>query len=312
MSQWRTRSDNLVKRLGGANPDLEAYRRADADMIRGITLGYGPDSRRPKAKDGVRVVFNLSAVHVPALVDAGAVTADNRPFKNAHDIAKLQLTQPGRIGDRAPMSPIREGVEAALGFIVSPVSTGDFYYGAVELNGSGMRYYGDICLVLKPEQILPSTLVLYRNSYDLARSPIKERVAPGKPQWIPRAVEEVKKLRGQWEPDLPDMAVVKVLDGARPNARLLTAGTISDGLLGDEDFIEVVRTESFGWPDLEEARVSAADAGADGHIADRIARGPTPTQTELLWRHRRRHADRVLTKKSIRTRIVISSGRVRS
>jgi hypothetical protein len=300
-----------VKRLGGANADREAYRRADADMIRGTTQGYGPDSKEPKAKAGVRVVYNLSAAHVPALVDAGEATANNRPFKNAHDIAKQQATQPGRMGGPAPMSKLRERVEAVLGYVTSPVSTSDFYYGAVELNGSGMRYYGDICLVLKPEQIRPSTLVLYQNSYDLSRSPIVERILPSQSGWQSRAVDEVEELKGQWATDLPDMVVVKVLDGARPNERRLTTGTISDGLLSDEDFIEIIRTESFGWPDLEEARISAADAGADGQIADRLARGPTPTQTELLWRHRRRHADRVLAKKSIRTRIIISSGRVR-
>jgi len=312
MSEWRTRSDHLVKRLGGGDAAMEAYRRADADMIRGVTRGYGPDSRQPKAEAGVRVVFNLSAAHIPALVDAGPATVDNRPFKNAHDIAERKSAQSSRIGDPPKISPIREGVETVLAYIVSPAKARDFYYGAVELNGSGMRYYRDVCLVLRPEQILASTLVLSRNSYDLARSPLKERIAPGQPQWQARAVEQVEKLKGQWAADVPDMAVVKVLDGATSNERLLTVGTISDGLLSDEDYIEVVRTESFGWPDLEEARVSAADAGTDGHIADRLNRGPTPTQTELLWRHRRRHADRVLAEKSIRTRIVISSGRVRA
>jgi hypothetical protein len=47
---------------------------------------------------------------------------------------------------------------------------------AAELNGAGIRFYGDVCLVLKPAAIAPDTKVLDRNSYDVLREPFRSAV----------------------------------------------------------------------------------------------------------------------------------------
>ena len=124
-------------------------------------------------------------------------------------------------------------------------------------------------------------------------------------------IPEAKKIAGKWSADICEMAICKIMDGGDMNQRLLTTGTISTRLLGDEDYLEVIRLRSFGSDDLEEVRVAAADAGAEGRIADQLNRGPVASQTELLWRHRRRYADRALQEKGIRSRIIVTAGRAR-
>jgi hypothetical protein len=172
-----------------------------------------------------------------------------------------------------------------------------------------MRYYGDVCLVLKPGVIDSATLVLYRNSYDLACEPIRNRAGLANAAALQ---SEARDLAGGWQQDLPDMAACKVLHAANLVERRLTTGSVSDGVLSDEDYLEVVREKTFRASDIEEARVSAADTGLDGRIGDRLEHGPTPSLAELQWRQRRRRADRMLASLGLRTRTVVTGGRARS
>ena len=312
MAKWQELCDELIDRLASGGDRQKAYRNADAEMIRRTTRGQGPDSDSAKPEAGVRVVYNIPAVHVPALVAAGALSKKNRPFKNRYDLGKGG-GQIVRLGEAPPKDiDVRGWVDAAVGALAGKRDGSNLYYGAAELNGAGMRYYGDICLVLKPAVIDSDTLVLYRNSFDLARAPIADRIK-SKPEtsWAKCTINEAREFEDRWEADLASMVACKALDGGRWGERRITTGAISDGLLNDEDYLEVVRTCSFGWQELEEARVAAADAGAEGRIADRLKQGPSPTQTELLWRHRRRYADQALKEKGVRTRIVVTAGRAR-
>jgi hypothetical protein len=69
MPNWQERcdSDELIDRLASSGDGQKAYRDADAEMIRRTTRGQGPDSAIAKPEAGVRVVYNIPAVHVPAL-----------------------------------------------------------------------------------------------------------------------------------------------------------------------------------------------------------------------------------------------------
>jgi hypothetical protein len=279
-------------------------------MIRSTLRGCGPHSGKQKAEAGARVVYNISAAHLPALVAAGA--ASNRPYKNRYDLRAM-------LGQLPPSPrPLRERVDDAIGGLIKQSDGTNLYYGAAEINGAGIRYYGDICLVLKPTAVAADTLILDRNSFDLGCEPIRSLITKmgtvPRPEadWPAEAVKQADQLQGRWEKDLADVATCKILDGGKNVQRRLTTAPISDGVLSDEDYIEVVRLGSFGTDELEEARISAADAGADGRIADRLTRGPTPSLAELQWRHRRRLADQALATKRVRTRIVVTSGRARS
>jgi hypothetical protein len=304
MKDWKQLASDLPQRLGAGDQELQNYRSADAEMIRGTLRGQGVHSGKPRAEAGARAVYNLSAAHVPALVAAGA--ASNQPYKNRYDMRKT-------LGQPTPTpQPLRERVDDAIGQLISQPDGTNLYYGAVEINGAGIRYYGDICLVLKPSAIADDTLILDRNSFDLGCEPIRSRITKRPPaNWSAEGLKQARELEGRWEQDLADMAICKILDGGKNVQRRLTTAPISDGVLSDEDYIEVVRLGSFGTDELDEARISAADAGTDGRIADRLTRGPTPSLAELQWRHRRRLADQALATKRVRTRIVVTSGRAR-
>jgi hypothetical protein len=303
MKNWKQLASGLPQQLGAGDQELESYRRADADTIRGTLLGYGPHSAKQRPEAGARAVYNLSAAHVPSVAAAGA--ASNRPFKNRYDLRKM-------LGEPPPsLAPLRERVDEAIGRLINEADGSNLYYGATEVNGAGIRYYGDICLVLKPSAVAAETLILDRNSFDLGCEPIRSRITTAV-DWPAETFNQADQLQGRWDRDLSDIATYKILDGGKNVRRRLTTTPISDGVLSDEDYIEVVRQGSFGTDELEEARISAADAGVDGRIADRLSRGPTPSFAELLWRHRRRLADRALATKRVRIRIVVTSGRARS
>ena len=276
------------------------YRRANADIIHKTIGGIGVDSGSKHPRAGVRIVYNLSAAHVGAVLEFG--------YKNCY---ALEVAGKNAVGERQErkVSAKRRAIDAAIAAVASPTAPPDpsaLHYGALELNGTGVRYYGDMCLVLRAQCADEDTLVLYRNSYDLERPPIGPRIAgdAGK-----RRIE-AEQLAGRWL-NLPDMAICKILDGAPAPPRLMTGGMISAALLADEDFMEVPRVKSFGAADIAEMRTSASDVAAEARIADRLARGPTPSLAELLWRDRRREAERAAAKSNIPVRVVTTPGRVR-
>ncbi|MBP2461174.1 MULTISPECIES: hypothetical protein [unclassified Rhizobium] len=280
-----------------------AWRNADADTIRGAIRGVSPYTGKIKKDGAARVVFNISSADVPSFTRNSRVDA----YENRYDHAR-------RIGS-APCigSPdAREKIDRMLATLFGATAGWDkLYYGAVELNGSGIRYYGDVCLVLDDSKVSPTTKVLNRNSFDLICEPLRSKTHISD-VWDPKLAEQqADVVAGQWD-EVGDMAACKVLKPGADGDRRLTIGAISEGILADEDYLEVIRESSFNVGDLAEARTSAADAAVDGLVADRLRRGPMPSWSELLWRHRRRRADEALKAKSIPTKVVVSSGRVRT
>src|SRR5205807_859571 len=100
------------------------------------------------------------SAHVPAFCEASR-KGEKKPYKNGYDLGKF------RLGSPPPSSEpkLRETVDAALP--LNGVHPEDVYFGAVELFGSGIRFYGDVCLVIARDAIAAGTLVLDRNSFDL-------------------------------------------------------------------------------------------------------------------------------------------------
>ena len=107
------------------------------------------------------------------------------------------------------------------------------------LGGTGVRYYGEYCVVLKedPHVVPDDTLVLDRNSYDVMFEPLK---GCGPVDGI------VKRLRGQWDDGLVAMVKMRILPALGAAPRLATSGTASDVLLHDENFVEVHKQGTFG------------------------------------------------------------------
>jgi hypothetical protein len=285
------RSEAFIRSLGG-DEETRAYLAANRQAVLGAVNGVGPDAQKAVPETGVHAVANMPSVYVPSFVAASRKDPSSA-YKNAYDLCKV-----GEQRERVDASlPLQPGQDAS-----------DIYFCAVDLNGTGVRFYGDVSFVLKT--VPEDTVVLDRNSYDLDRSPIRERIPQDANAKAARDIEATK-LAGKWAPDLQHMIVIKVLLAAHRGARRLTTGAISEAILNDEDYIEVLHQGSFGLPSLLEARMLAADAASDSQTAERMRRGPAPSLDAQIWRRRRRFAERALSEAGLRTVVVTTPGRVK-
>lgn len=289
---WAARCDEFMQTLGGSET-TRAYHFANMEAVLGAVRGRGPDDDKEMPGAGVHSVANLPSVYVPAFIGASR-RGDPKPYLNAYDLPKPVGERRKRVDDALPISH-----ESA---------PKDIYYCAVDLNGCGIRFFGDVSLVLR--ETAAETVVLDRNSYDLERSPLREKILSARDVVAARK-QQAQALAGRWGSDLGHMIAIKVLGTARTRDRRLTTGMISEALLNDEDYIEVLRYGSFGAGDLLEARVLASDVAADALVGDRTRRGPTPSLAAEVWRDRRRVAETMLADAGVRTCVVTTPGRVR-
>ncbi len=285
---WTQDVRSLCQRLGGKDQAAREYAEANADAIERTVSGLWPDSNEFVEGAGMRMTVNIASVHVPAFCSDG--------YKNGYDLKKYRCGSES--GDSAK---IRELVDRALP-VESPAGT---YFGAATVSGAGIRFYGDICLILSEDKIGDDTVVLDRNSYDLVRRPISERI-----QTESDMKNEAEKLAGNWS-EVGAIATVKVLSNYGPQTRRLTVGQIAEGVLNDEDYIEILKEGSFGVRDLETARLASAEAAAANTINDRIHNGPTPSFAEITYLNQRRKAVEALSANGIQTVVVTTTGRVR-
>jgi hypothetical protein len=306
---WQDRTEALLSEINDTN--VKSYRKADAELVSRAMAGFGPDSNTKKVpQSGMRVVCNISSAHIAAVL-TGESRGDPKPYKNRYDLASA-TKDPQTLGPMVPTpQSLREQIDSVIASLASTDDGKNFYYAAIELNGTGIRYFGDLCMVLKSEQTDANTLVLFKNSYDLSRSPLREDVFVNGSLDMKKAIAKAKELQGFWPDDVIYMAACKILDGANPTERRITTETVSTGVLFDEDYLEVIRLKSFGAKSLEEIRLSAQDVAVEGRVGDRLRTGPTPSYAELQWRHRRRGAERISAQVGIPTRVVATGGRTR-
>jgi hypothetical protein len=301
--------DDLGARLdaiAGTDSELLGYLKANRDAIGRALAGKGPDSQTREENAGAHVVVNIACAHIPAFTTPGEPT----PYKNYYDLGKAAGS---RVGDQLTR---REIVDQSLP--LDAAKPEDVYYAAAEFNGSGIRFYGDVCLVLKDSSVAPDTVILNRNSYDLMRLPLRNNIDAA-PDPDAKRRETAQELSGLWGSDLADMCCEKMLDSFDRRRRRLTTGEISTGLLSEEDYIEVLWVRrspgyprSFGPDDVLEARLSAADVAAEERIVERSRSGPPPAVHELVWLHRRREAERALKRARVRISVVTTAGRTRT
>lgn len=271
--------------------------QANHDMVRRALVGMGPDSNSTDKESGARMVVNMSSVNVP-------VFCDDR-YKNTYDLKASQPPGARRVSER------RERVDLALP-MAPGVAPENIYFGAVELNGAGMHYYGDVCLVLKPEALDDSTVVLDRNSFDVDRPPALDRI---------RALPEgsrhqarawlLSSWAGRWGADLAAMATLRLHAAGAAGTRRWTTGQIARTLIDDEDYLEVLKVGSFNVGDVQEARLFSADAMLEAHIGSRIGDASPPSFEALQWRRRRIRAEAALRAAGITVRVVTQLGRDR-
>jgi hypothetical protein len=266
-----------------------------------VIAGLGPDDSKPRDGAGARVVFNMACIHVAEFCNDS--TSSPNAYKNAYKFS------PSR--KRVTVDETVERCAVALGHSIAKE---DISFGAIETSGTGIRFYGDMCLVLKPPSDMDQLVLIDRNSYDVARNPIAQRVTYGMSQGLTEAQardNEMIAWLGRWA-DLAHMLAVKIIRRLPLGARRWTTGQIAQAVLEDEDYCEVLYPRSFNAGDLAEVRLSAADAAAESDITVREQSGEAPALHEIAWRDQRREARRALTRAKVPVRVVTTPGRIKS
>jgi hypothetical protein len=296
VTNWLAR---LNSKISGTLPvHASAYRAANAQGVVRAVLGIGPHGSTPDPRAGVRAVINIASAHISAFCKSG--------YKNGYELGSIRIGSTGGLSrrkmvDRALPLPTTSGPEPSYKSV---------YFAAAELNGAGIRYYGDICLVLDKSEVVADTRLLERNSYDLLLPPISDRIAASPNPSDDARKDEALDMAGLWGTDLGEMAAIKVLgDGA--DERLLTVGRISSGILADEDYLEVLHVKKVETGSLTEARTGLSDAMLETRLEDELRRGRPLGPEELIWVQQRRSAAAELRRKGVSLRVISTSGRQR-
>jgi hypothetical protein len=310
MTKWQRKADRAVTRLAGEYHSLRQFAQANLAAIEGAVEGKGPDASAPDPRAGARAVVNLASVHVPNFCERSR-TGMAPAYLNSYDLKKAQV----RVGNDPPDDhwKNREIVDHALAPLHGhPMN--EVYYSAAELNGAGIRFYGDICLVLMPSEIAPDTAVLDRNSYDVLRAPFRDSVERYSDQRRRQAARSfiLTALSGSFAGDLKTMGAVKVLVATGERDRRFSTGQISGGLLDDEDYIEILKIGSFDTRGVETARISAGEAALESHVEQRLQGNPPAPHWARLWLTERRAAMRALADAGVDVTVIATPGRVKS
>ena len=311
MRDWGNDLEGAILEASKDNCRLEGYVRANVDSVKQLLRGIGPDDTVPSDGAGASIVFNMSCAHVPSFCKDS--TGGQTAYKNAYDLNKAG-------SKRQLVDEVLASVCKSRGVGITKES---IYFAAVETTGTGIRFFGDLCLVMRfrPDwenvdsplsapTLDQQTLVLERNSYDLVRAPLQADVEESANPDAAR-VGIVENWVASWSSQLIDMIALRVMQKLPMEERRWTSGEIAGALLEDEDYCEVLFPRSFDVNELVEVRSTSADAAAEGDIADREQYGEGPGLHELQWRDQRRRARKAIAAAGIPVRIVTTSGRVR-
>jgi hypothetical protein len=210
-------------------------------------------------------------------------------------------------GKRQQESKERKRVDSAMG-IYGP----DVYFAALALGGSGIRFYGEYCLVLKVDQIDSNPQMFDRDSYDILLPPFTEQ---------PKLL--IDRLIGHWLPDRYAMTLMKVLPELDHHRNVVTTGTVSELVLKDQEYIEIhlhpARASDdknpqgvkggFGRDDIEELRESPDEVAVATRLRERYDDGLLLTDVEYEWLLRRECVTRTVAAAKLPARVVTQHGR---
>ncbi len=269
-------SDSWPERVNAwlANQTPDPFLDGNATLIRQIM---------EHSESGLRVVVNISAEALLGFLAA-------RRYYNLYDNPVIGAAR------RKP-SPERIAVDQMLGF---GSDANDFYFGAVALGGTGVRFYGEYCMALKPWVIADDTQILDRDSYDLLLPPLSNG---------PPIQNLVQQLAGTWKADCVEMLLRKLLPELAGSNRLITTGTVSEMILHDQEFVEVHKRGVISPSSIEEVRQSPDEIAMEARIQSRSNAGYAPTAVELRWLQQRQSVVDALEREGIHSRIVTLHGR---
>ena len=305
-------TDALAKRGTLQREYLDANIASVEQLIRGI----GPDDTEPSDGAGACIVVNIAAEHVPSFCEL-SINNDKRPYLNAYQLRRVS----------AKRAIVDDAIVAACKAHGSVLNKQEICFAAVETNGTGIRFFGDMCLVLKyrPDwaslqpmlgirlrSAAQELRVLERNSYDVTRAPVAAEVGKAEAMGLSpedARAEGIANWVGSWEEDLIPMLCRRLLQELPSTERRWTSGQIARAVLDDEDYCEVLFPQSFGAADLAEVRITAGDVAAEADITSRERSGEAPDAHEIVWRDQRRAARRALLRMGIPMRVVATNAR---
>lgn len=281
-SSWEDRKKHA---LGQASQWLDGFVQANAAYVHEMVLASAENAR-------LHVVFNVGS-------DALRNFLETDDYKNVYEHPVVE----GK-----PLRPSKKRQE--IDGICQLAPPKDYYFCALSVGGTGMRFYGEYCVVLKsPDDAASVKRVLDRNSYDFMAPPLSDifsRLDETAQQRL--AASLMCDFRS---PSLGDMLSIKVLQhhGARP--RLLTIGLVGEAVLSDEDYVEAYHQGKIRLATVLEIRSHPEDEMTESSIEDRFVRGEPVSAEELQWAARRRQVRHVMDDKGIRHRVATGNGRGR-
>ncbi len=230
---------------------------------------------------GLRMVVNIGNAALLSVLEEGR-------YRNLYESPEIGGEPPKEV------SETREKVDGMLGLDEQT------YFGAVALGGSGVRYYGEYCMVLTRDAVDKCTTELFdRDSYDILVPPLADLDLS----------RLIARLKGKWKIDLEAMVAMKVLPELVHERRLVTSGTVSEAVLRDQEFIEVHLRGPFAISDIEEIRESPDEVAIEARIADKQDKGRFVSAVEAEWVRRRDEAAAAIDRAGIPTRVVTMHGR---
>jgi hypothetical protein len=257
--------------------------QANARLIRQYAALQGADAK-------VHVVFNLGAI---ALLDF----LQHGDYKNVYERPVVN----GRV--RIP-SNTRIKVDQMLG--LDPPEA--FYFCALAAGGTGIRFYGEYCVVLKsPEDSEAVARVLDRNSYELIQAPLSQFLTGLR---ATKRADLIRRLGAAFRHDeCGELLAVKVLQATNGRTRLLTAGTVGEAILDGEDYVEAYHRGKIEHGAVLEIRESPFDQQNEASISARFGAGDGVGAEEILWVARRQQVRNEIEKCGLERRVVADNGR---
>jgi hypothetical protein len=294
--KWQNKINDFIKQSAATDQLYANFASANDSSVKHTTRT-------------AHAVVNISSAHIINFCNRSRMN-QYPAYLNCYDLGKKRV----RLGDDPPTEnwEVREIVDKALETL-HHYEINKIYFMAAELNGTGVRFYGDICLVLK--DISDETIILDRNSYELIREPLRSIIE--KPELSDQDKHEQRcqkafELAGEWGNNLGEMASVKILTTSGERDRRLTAGQISTRILDDEDYIEVLKTDSFSAHDLECVRLSALDVALENYIFQCIGTVSPPEFVEYIWLRQRQKCREALIMHQVPVTVVVTEGRTKS
>lgn len=295
---WQDEIDERERELPGPPNPRRQFFKSNQTATQRIVEGAATFAKEDAAA-GVHAVANMSNAHIEDFCEASR-KGDKRPYKNYYDLGN-HLDEHGAPKPDAMRVAVDRQLPCPPSLQSDKLAHEKIVFAAAELNGSGVSFYGDFCLVLS--NMPGSAVVLDRNSWEFTVAPFAGQSAKLSARF---------QLHSADVDALPEISFSRLVRENDVTHRLTVTEQVSDALLAGEDYVELLLPKSFGTQSVREARTSAQDETLEVSIRQRAANGDPGSEAELLWLDRRERAKQALSDANVPVCVVTRAGRSKS